>query len=75
VSKYTSYESELHKRLVRKVNDVIESNAEALATGSCRVVGDVAATSMGYSHALGYREALTHAIAWLEEIESDLMSE
>ncbi len=68
-----SYESEVHKLFVRKIKEARTKQADDLAKGSVLNMNDIYATALGYSRAKGYREALDHTIAWLEEIESDLM--
>lgn len=68
-----SYESQVHKQFVRRVKEASEKQAHNLARGNGIPTSDIYAMALGYSKATGYREALDHAVAWLEEIESDLM--
>lgn len=68
----SSFESRFHQLLVKRVEEEADAIARLMAQGKARG-SDAADTAQKYSDLVGYVRGLSKALAFCQEIESDLL--
>lgn len=69
----TSFDTEIGRRLAADIETHLQGHKDGLAAGTARVENSADATAQNYAEAVGYVRALNAVLAFLREIEDEMM--